>query len=256
MKLPVVNQDNTQLYGIIIKPKHRNVSLSKLEEGGAKMKLPMVNQDNIQLYGIVKTTYEGTPWWFHGRKAQRGKDGRRALILMGASLMSSNAADEANTKNRRDLLALEYKSETKGWGLLKYVSGMKKCHADQSTLHISYNFPDFTEREKVTALIDGIKTDKYDIPVVNIQNDTFGARINFDRANEMLIEYKAITDGRDRLLRTISHIEGGGAGVVAAVDVMAEDAAVAAAEARDEGAAAALMAADRTAPTAPSTETL
>ena len=122
------------------------------------MKLPQVNQDNTQLYGIVKTTYDGTPWWIHGRKAQQAKDGRRALLLMGVSLMSSNATDEANTKNRRDLLALEYKGETKGWGLLKYVAAMKKCHADQSTLHISYNFPDFTEREKVTALIDGIKT--------------------------------------------------------------------------------------------------
>ena len=168
------------------------------------MKLPVVNQDNTELYGIVKTTHEGTPWWIHGRKAQRGKDGRRALILMGSSLISSNAADEANTKNRRDLLALEYKGETKGWGLLKYVAGMKKCHADQSTLHISYNFPDFTEREKVTALIDGIKTNLYDSPIVNIQNDTFGARIDFDKANEMLIKFKSMTDSRDRLSHNLS----------------------------------------------------
>ena len=44
--------------------------------------------------------------------------------------------------------------------------------------------------------------------------------------------------------------------VVVAVAVMAEDAAVVAAEARDRDAAAALMAADRTALTAPSTSAL
>ena len=62
------------------------------------------------------------------------------------------------------------------------------------------------------SLLDGIRTHLYDIPVVNIQNVTCGARINFDSANEMLIEYKAITDGRERILRNISQIEGGGRG--------------------------------------------
>ena len=75
---------------------------------------------------------------------------------MAAALMSSNAMDEANTKNRRGMLAVEYKGDSKGWTLLKYVAVHKKCYADQSNLNISHNFPDFTEREKVTALLDGI----------------------------------------------------------------------------------------------------
>ena len=73
-----------------------------------------------------------------------------------------------------------------------------------------------------------------------------------------MIEYKALIDGREKNnIRNVSQLKGGGVGAMAvAVAVMAEDAAVAAAEARDKDAAAALIAADRTAPTAPSTETL
>ena len=110
------------------------------------------------------------------------------------------------------MLALEYKGESKGWTLLKYVAVHKKCYADQSNLNISHNFPDFTEREKITALIDGIKTNQYEIPIVNINNDTFGARIDFDKANEMLIECKSMTDSRDKLSRNLSQVETGGRG--------------------------------------------
>ena len=67
-----------------------------------------------------------------------------------------------------------------------------------------------------------------------------------------MIEYKALIHGRKKYnIRNISQLEGGGVGVVAvAVAVMAEDAAVAAAETRDENAEAALMVADPTALTA------
>ena len=118
----------------IILPKHNNAIVSTLEAGGPKMKLAHVNQDNTQLYVLAKTTFEGTAWWIHARKAQQAKDGRQALPLMEASLMSSNAMDEANTKNRRDMLALEYNGESKGWTLLKYVAVHKKCYTDQSNL--------------------------------------------------------------------------------------------------------------------------
>ena len=196
----------------IIKADKVNVPLSELEAGGAKMKIPCSNQDNIHLYSLVMTTYETDSWWIHARAAHRAKDGRRALRLMKASLVTSNALDDEHTLNRKTMLALEYKDQGKNWTLLKYIAAHKQCHAKQIDLSVSHNYPDFTEREKVTALLDGIKTDKYYIPIVNIQNDSFGARINFDKATEMLLSFQAISDGRDKLSRSVSQVEGGGRG--------------------------------------------
>ena len=197
----------------IIQRKHRHVPVATLEAGGPKMKMPHVNLDNTQLFSLVKTTFENTTWWIHARKAVRTKDGRRAILLMAGSLMSTNAMDEANTKNRRDILALEYKGDSRNWSLLSYTGEYKRYHAIQANHHLAHNFNDFSEREKVTNLIGSIKTGEYDIPIVNIQNDTFGAPINFDKANERLIEHKTLIDGREKNnIRNVSHLEGGGRG--------------------------------------------
>ena len=195
----------------IIKPAKVSLSLSVLEAGGTKMKIPKVNQDNVHLYSLTKTVYEPTAWWIHARPAHRAKDGRLALRLMKASLVTSNALDDEHTQNRKDMNALEFK-DSKSYPLMKYIAAHKVCHAKQTDLAVSHNYPDFTGREKVTALLDGIKIDKYFLPMVNIQNDTAGARINFDLANEMLLDFKSIADSRDKLSRAVYAVEGGGRG--------------------------------------------
>ena len=196
----------------IIKSDKSNVPLSELEAGGPKMKIPNSNQDNIHLYSLVKITYESTSWWIHARPALRAKDGRLALRLMQASLVTTNALDDEHTANRKTMLALEWKDNSRTWTLIKYIAAHKLCHAKQSDLSINHNYSDFTEREKVTALLDGIKSKEYLLPMVNIQNDNQGARMQFEKACEMLLSFQSLIDNREKPNRSLSQVNGGGRG--------------------------------------------
>ena len=65
--------------------------------------------------------------------------------------------------------------------MLSYIGGHKKYPAIQANLHLAHKFNNFSEREKVTNLIGGIKTGEYDIPIVNIQYDKLAPVLTLTR---------------------------------------------------------------------------
>ena len=72
-----------------------------------------------------------------------------------------HALDEHNTKNNKDILVLAYHGKKKRNNWQTYVLGHKKCHDVQTPL-VEQDFNDFTDRENVTFLLNGIKCDFLD----------------------------------------------------------------------------------------------
>ena len=106
--------------------------------------------------------------------------------------------DELNTKNKSDILLLCYDGETRGWGIVKYINAHKTHHHVQGNLHVDNSFNDFEDQEKVTMLTNRINTGEYDAAVLSINEDTAGARINFEKAQLRLLEFKSLIDERKR----------------------------------------------------------
>ena len=61
-------------------------------------------------------------------------------------------------------------------------------------------------------LTNGIKTGQYDAAVLSINADTAGARINFEKAQIRLLEFKSLIDECKRNQRNVSSVEGRGRG--------------------------------------------
>ena len=120
--------------------------------------------------------------------------------------------DDLNLQNKAAILCLCYGGETRSWGIVKYVNAHKQQHHAQAKLHNDHGFNDIEDREKVTMLINGIKTGEYDTAVLSINSDTSGARNNFEKAQLRLLEYKSLIDERKRNQRNVSSVEGRGRG--------------------------------------------
>ena len=61
-------------------------------------------------------------------------------------------------------------------------------------------------------MINGINTGEYDAAVLLINADTTGERINFEKAQLRLLEFKSLINERKRNQRNVSSIEGRGRG--------------------------------------------
>ena len=117
-----------------------------------------------------------------------------------------------NAKNKSGILLLRYDSENRVWGIVKYINSHKTHHHVQAQLHDDHSFNDFEDREKVTMLTNGIKTGEYDAAVLSINADTVRARINSEKAQLRLLEFKSLIDERKRNQRNMSSVEGRGRG--------------------------------------------
>ena len=120
--------------------------------------------------------------------------------------------DEINAKNKSGILLLNYDSETRAWGIVKYINAHKTHHHVQENLHDDHGFNDFEDWEKVTMPTNGIKTGEYDASVLSINVDTDGARINFEKAQSRLLECKSLIDERKRNQRNVYSVEVRGRG--------------------------------------------
>ena len=92
------------------------------------------------------------------RSTENNKDGRLAILILSQNLECDNLMDELNSQNKAAILRLRYKGETRSWGIVKYVNAHKQQHHAQAQLHNDHSFNDFEDREKVTMLINEIKT--------------------------------------------------------------------------------------------------
>ena len=61
-------------------------------------------------------------------------------------------------------------------------------------------------------LTNGINTREYDTAVLSINSDTAGARINFEKAQLRLLDFKSLIDEHKRNQRNVSSVEGRGRG--------------------------------------------
>ena len=61
-------------------------------------------------------------------------------------------------------------------------------------------------------LTNGIKTGEYDTAVLSINADTAGARINFEKAQLRILEFKSLINERKRNQSNVSSVEGSGRG--------------------------------------------
>ena len=95
---------------------------------------------------------------------------------------------ELNLQNKAAILRLRFNGETRSWGIVKYINTHKQHHHAQAQLHNDHGFNDFEDREKVTMLINGIKTGEYAAAVLSINSDTSRACNNFEKAQLRLLE--------------------------------------------------------------------
>ena len=61
-------------------------------------------------------------------------------------------------------------------------------------------------------LTNGIKTGEYDATVLLINYDTAGVRINFEKTQLRLLEFKSLIDDHKRNQRNVSSVDGCGCG--------------------------------------------
>ena len=120
--------------------------------------------------------------------------------------------DELNTKNKSGILLLCYNGETRVWGIVEYINAHKKHHHVQAQLHDDHGLNDFDDWEKVTMLTNVIKTVEYNAAVLSINANTAGSRINFEKAQLRLLEFKSLINEYKRNQRNVSSVEGRGRG--------------------------------------------
>ena len=178
----------------IIQAVYAAVAEETLEKSGPRKKRSEVNSDNIVLFHLSKYFLGKTSWWNDARSAESNKYGSLAIRLLSQNLEGCNAMDELNAKNKSGILLLRYDWETRGWGIVKYINSHKKHHHVQDNLHVDHGFNDFEDRENVTMLTNGINRGEYDAAVFSTNAETAEARINFEKAQLRLLEFKSLID--------------------------------------------------------------
>ena len=84
------------------------------------------------------------------------------------------------------MCALDYHVEKKRHNWKSYVLGHKKFHDVQTAL-VEQEFNDFTDREKVTFLIDGIKCDTFNFVIYVVSGGA--ARADLEAAQLKISEH-------------------------------------------------------------------
>ena len=97
-----------------------------------------------------------------------------------------HALDKCNTKSHKDIRALDYHGENNRKNWQAYVIGHKK-YQDFQTAPVEQEFNDFTDRKKVTLLINGIKWNILDFVISVVSGGA--AHADFESAQLMLTEH-------------------------------------------------------------------
>ena len=132
--------------------------------------------------------------------------------LLKANLSNSSSRDVEGQQNKDTTKGLTSSGDTANWTFDKYVLGHKECHVTQDRLADDYWYQNFEPRAKVTWFTQGIKASEYTGVILQIHNNLNGSHTNFEKARELVSDFKQILDNqkssRSRA-RGISEVHGG-----------------------------------------------
>ena len=163
--------------------KAANVNDFNLENSGSRAREAHANTYNAKLFDLAKTAFGEIRLWVHSKPCQNNRDGHQALKLIWSNQLGVRALYERYTKNHNDIRTLSYNGENKSHNLKAYFLGHKKCHDVHNAL-VEQEFNDFTDHDKVTFLLDGIKCDMLDSVIYVVSGGT--AHADFEAAQLML----------------------------------------------------------------------
>ena len=115
-------------------------------------------------------------------------------------------------QNEDRIKALAYHGDVANWTFQKYVLGHKDCHVVQDSLSGDHGYQNFDERDKVTWFTNGIKAGEYATVILQIRGNLNGSRYNFEKACELVDEFKQILDNQKAKraqVRSVSEMHGG-----------------------------------------------
>ena len=156
-----------------------------LENYGARAREAHDNTDNAKLFDLANTEFGEISLWVHAKPSQRIRNGRQVLKLIWYNQLGVHEFDECNTKNYKEIPALAYHGEKKIHNWQAYILGYEKYH-DVQTAIVEQEFNDFTDRKKVTFLLDGIKCNTLDSVISVVSGGAVPA--DFEAAQLMLAE--------------------------------------------------------------------
>lgn len=110
------------------------------------------------------------------------------------NLLTSYDLDYRDQKNKAMVRVLSYRNDTEHWTLEIYITQYIDCHNDQKKLN-KHAYQDIIDRNKVTYLLNGVKSSEWHPVIMQINADT-AVRVNFDKAQKNLFDYMAITENR------------------------------------------------------------
>ena len=166
-----------------------------LEASGPEKRTEWAKVDNVRLFELLTTVFGGTFAWVHAKGAKRTRNGRLALMAIWANYNGPHAIDSRHQKVRKDITELKYYGEKRHATWSKYTAKHKELHVAAAIL-AEQGYSDFTEREKVTYLVDGVQTNELDVPL-NIINASATMRSNFEEAQMHVAEHIRLRKGRE-----------------------------------------------------------
>ena len=116
-------------------------------------------------------------------------------MAIWANYNGPHATDSRHQKVRKDITELKYYGEKRHSTWSKYTAKHKELHVAAAIL-AQQGYSDFTEREKVTYLVDGVQTNELDVPL-NIINASATMRSNFEEAQMHVAEHIRLRKGRE-----------------------------------------------------------
>ena len=144
------------------------------------------NTDDSKLFDLVKIVFGVSSLWAHAKIFSRDRDGRDALRAIRENQLGTFALDARHTESGKIIRSLAYFGERSKTKWHNYVVAHKRCHKIQLGLE-EHNFHDFTNREKVTFLLDGIRVNTLEAPILSITMDS-SYREDFEKAQLQITE--------------------------------------------------------------------
>ncbi len=109
--------------------------------------------------------------WTYVKNHVHSRDGCMAYYAMFSHYLGPNNVDNQASQSEKALTTLTYNGEGRRWNFEKYVTAMKKHHQILEDL-VPYRYSGIDEQTKVLYLLDGIKTDKLEVPKSTILSET------------------------------------------------------------------------------------
>ena len=176
---------------------------------------PNFKHDNGLVCEYLRNVLGTSVWWVHAKGLQKANNGRQAFRGIHSHIFGKAAMNSRHVINRADIEALHYHGEKNKQNFSTSVARHKECHVIQASLADDTALNDFTELEKVTFLLNGIKVSDVDAVIVTIQAspnmmETFAESCV---AISDFIRIKATSRNRTRGIAALTtHNRGGGGG--------------------------------------------